>query len=240
MSQPSAPESTGRSAQRSDAAVGYRLRVGHATLPATTTFGALRAAVERSNGEFRTSGLPDRLNPDVIDVDKATALVAALPAIVQRSPQLLAGRELLLSHADLRIGAADPTTADAFSHPFDLEIADVQGDTLLARATVPVVPQLARERAAEARARLAAENERIAPLEGRLDAAGADVAQQRAILEQLTPARWRRSALARVWWSNAREASQAASADAAAKADLEAARRALDAYLLPGGVGMPR
>ena len=220
--------------------IGFRVRIGHAVLPATTDRAALRVAIEQANRGYAQPGLADALNPDVIDADKAAALVAALPAIAKLAPQQLAGRELLLSHAPLRIGTSDPTTAASFSQPFELQVVDVQGETLLARSTVPLVPEMARARAAEARARLAAENERIRPLEARLQAAAGAVDRQRAVLDELTPAQQRRSALARVWWSNARELSEAPGADAAAKADATAALKAVDAYLLPGGGGMSK
>jgi hypothetical protein len=221
-------------------AIGFRLRIGHTTLPPTTTGGGLRAAIEQANLGFRRPGLDDTLNPDIIDADKATALVAALPGIARRSPQLLAGRELSLSHAGLRIGAADATTAASFAKPFELEVVDIKGDTLLARATVPVVLQLARERAAQAKAELAIENQKIVPLQAKLRAAADVIEDKRAILDELTPALWRRSALARAWSANARELSEQPGADAEAKAQTEAASKAVKEYLLPTGAGMPR
>ena len=220
--------------------IGFRVRIGHTVLPATTERDALRAAIEQANRGYTQPGLPDALNPDVIDADKAAALVAALPAIAKLAPQVLAGRELLLSHAPLRIGAADSTTAASFAQPFELQVVDVQGETLLARSTVPLVPEMARARAIEAKAQLATENERIRPLEARLHAAAGAVDRQRAVLDELTPALQRRSALARTWWSNARELSKAPDADAAAKAEAAAALKAVDEYLLPGGGGMSK
>lgn len=243
MSQPppERPAAPPRSTHAGDAVIAFSVRIGQAVLAPSTTHAALREAIERSNRSFRLAGLADRLNPDIIDADKAAALIAALPAIAQRSPRLLAGRELYLSHGGLKIGAADPTLLAGFAQPFDLEVADIQGQTLLARATVPVVARIASERASEAKAQLAVENERIAPLESRLRAsAAAPVEQQRAILDELTPAQWRRSALARVWWANARETSARAGADAAAQAETEAALKAVNAYVLPTGSGMPR
>lgn len=220
--------------------IGFRVRIGHTVLPASTERGALRAAIEQANRGYTQPGLPDALNPDVIDVDKAAALVAALPAIAKLAPQLLAGRELLLNHAPLRIGVADPTTAASFAQPFMLQVVDVQGETLLARSTVPLVPEMARARAIEAKAQLAAESERVGPLEARLQAAEGAVDRQRAVLDELTPALQRRSALARTWWSNARALGEAPDADAAAKADAAAALKAVDDYLLPGGGGMSK
>lgn len=193
-------------------------------------FGALRAAIDRSKHDYRLADLGDHLYPDVIDADKAAAPVAATarrPRAVPE-PNLSANRH------------ADPTTAAGFAQPFDLETVDVQGQTLLTRATVPTVPDMAREGATEAKRRLTAEHARIGPLEARLGAASASVEQQRAILSELTPARSRRSALARVWWSIARESSERAGTDAAAKAEAGAALRAADQYLLPTGAGMSR
>lgn len=237
---PERPAVTGMTAPAADAAIAFPVRIGHAVLAPAATFGALRAAIDRSNRDYRLADLGDHLNPDVIDADKAAALVAALPAIAKRSPQLLGGRELYLNPTYLRIGTADPTTAAGFAQPFDLETVDLQGQTLLARATVPTVPDMARERAAEAKSRLTAEHARIGPLEARLGAASASVEQQRAILGELTPARSRRSALARVWWNIARDSSERAGTDAAAKAEAEAALKAVNEYLLPTGAGMSR
>lgn len=227
-------------ARSADALIAFRVRLGHSVLLPATTIGALRNAIDQFNRVVRLPGLADKLNPDVIDARKATALVAALPMVAQKSPQLLAQRELYLTPDGLRIGTADPTTAESFTQPFELQMVDVQGETLLARTTVPVVPQMARERVAEAKAMLSAENERIRPLEAGLRAATDAVEKQRLILDELTPARQRRSALARVWWGNARELSELAGASPEAKAETETAFKAVSEYLLPSGVGMPR
>lgn len=227
-------------ARSANAPIAFRLRLGHSVLAPTTTIGALRSAIDQFNRAVRLPGLPDKLNPDVIDADKAAALVTALPMVAQKSPQLLAQRELYLTPDGLRIGTADPTTADGFAQPFELQTVDVQGQTLLARTTVPVAPQMARERVAEAKAMLSAENEKITPLEARLRAATDAVEKQRSILDELTPARQRRSALARVWWRNALELSELAGAQPETKLETETALKAVNEYLLPSGAGIPR
>ena len=221
-----------------DAEIGVRLRLGQTQLAPSTKASALRAAIEASNRGLRLPDLADSLNPDIVDADKAAAFVARLPGLAKQSPQLFAGRELLLGHGPLQIGSADPTTAASFADPFELQVVDVQGETLLARTTVTALPALARERAAEARARLLAENERVVALEARLGAAGA-VEEQRKLLDTLTPARSRRSALARTWLVNARALSEQPEADAASKADAMAATKAAKDYALPGRGSMP-
>ena len=236
---PDGPGNAGSAAPATDAPIGFQVRLGHSQLAPATTMAALRAAIDASNRGFRVEGLPDALNPDVIDPDKAAALLLALPTIARKSPQLLAGRELLLTHGPLQIGSADPTTAASFARPFDLEVVDVQGETLLARSTVLPVPEMARLHAAEAREKLRAEKELIALLEARLSGA-ADVGQQRKLLDDLTPAQWRRSALARAWLINARAVSDRPGAGAAAKAETDAALKAVNDDVLPSGTGMPR
>jgi hypothetical protein len=53
------------------------VRVGYKVVPAAQT-AAVAAAVDASNGFQRIPGLPDRLNPGIIDPAKAAALLAAL------------------------------------------------------------------------------------------------------------------------------------------------------------------
>ncbi len=221
-----------------DAPIGFRVRLGHNSLESTTTLAAFRAALEVWNTSNRVVDLPDSLNPDIIDVDKAFALIVALPAIAAQSPQLMARHVLFLNHGPLRIGATDPTAAADFARPFKLEADDIQGETLLAKSTVPTVARLARANAVSSKARLLIEHAKIITLEKRLEAASDSIAAQRAILADLTPALWRRSALARVWWSNAVALSQSHGAGAESLADADAAVKALNTYLLPSGPGM--
>lgn len=219
--------------------LGIDVRIGHALLRKGTTAAALGAAIEDYNRDLRLPGLPDHLNPEIIDAAKATSLLAALMRHPQSSLQQLAGKALHLSYAGLRVGAAAPTTPDSFSMPFGLEVVDIQGETVLARVNVPSVMQIVRERSAEARKQLAAEVQQVQSLEPRLRAA-AGTDQDKRLLDELTLVRRRRSAVARVWQASARELSELAVADTAAKADYEAASKAASEYLLPGGVGMPR
>jgi hypothetical protein len=240
MSQPTpAQPATGTSVPSADAPIAVSVRLGHTVLPPTATVAALRAAVEQSNARMRLPGLADELNPEVVDVDKALAVVAAVPALVKKSPKRMARLELNLRDAGLRASSADPTTIASFSKPFKLEIVEIKGESPEFHTTVPVVLQLARERATRAKRQLVTENARIEQLEAIRSSTPDGSAQRLAVRDELTPALWRRSALVRVWSANAELLREQPAADAAAKADADAAGKALNAYVLPGRGGMP-
>jgi hypothetical protein len=242
MSQPARerPPAANLAASSADTPLAVGVRIGHTVLPPTATMGALRLAIEEFNKRSRLPGLVDELNPEVIDVDKALALMTAVPALAKKSPKQFAGLELSLSSGSLQIGSANPSLLASFAKPFKLEVVEVKGTSLLARTTVPLMPQLARKRSTEAQRQLVIENQLIEPLEAKLRAAPDLAEQKRAILDELTPALWRRSALARSWLDNARFLNEQPGAGVAEKAEVEAARKAVTDYLLVGaGAGMP-
>jgi hypothetical protein len=236
---PQPPAVRDAAAPAADAPIQVGVRIGHTVLPPTATFKALRAAIEQSNSRFRLAGLVDELNPDIIDVDKALALMAFVPTFAKKAPKRFASRLLYLSNGGLRIGSADASMAAGFFGPFKLEVEEVKGELLLARSTVPVVPQLARERSTQAQSQLAAENARIDQLEVAMQAAPEASEQRRAMLNERTQALWRRSALVRSWSANAELLNRQLGAGAAAKAEVEAAEKAVKKYLLVGAGGMP-
>jgi hypothetical protein len=240
MSQPStARPAVSATAATADAPIAVSVRLGHTVLAPTATIAALRAAIEQSNDRMRLPSLADELNPEMVDVDKALAVIAAVPALVKKSPKRMSRLELNLRDAGLHAGSADPTTVASFLKPFKLEIVELKGESPEFRAKVPVVLQLARERANQAKRQLTTENVRIGQLEAMQSSAPDGSAQRLALRDELTPALWRRSALVRVWSANAELLSEQPGADAAAKADADAAGKALNAYVLPGRGGMP-
>jgi hypothetical protein len=216
----------------------FKLRLVHRIVEPGTPLADVRAAIEAFNAETRLPGLDDRLNPDIVDADKAQALLAALPSLPPASLQPLAGRMLMLNADGLKLGASAPTSAADFGRPFDLQIEDVQGETVLGRVTVPDDLRLARQRAADAKAQLPAADQQVRALEARLQAAPtAD--QQGALQAELLTARYKRSALARCWRAHAKTISEQAGADAAAKGELDAATKAVSEYLVLPRTGMP-
>lgn len=194
-----------------------RLRIGHATVKAGDT-AALHAAIAAANERERMKDLPDTLNPALIDPAKADAFAAALvrtPAIA--AP--LSGRILLATPMSLRIGTSSPASPASFAAPFALEVTSEHGDVVIASAKVPVDCTQARDRAAEAR-------RRTEEAERQYQAAKGDA---------IMPIRLRKQALSRAWIDNASAYAACVPGDAAAKADRDAADRAMRDSTVGGG-----
>jgi hypothetical protein len=215
------------------------LRVGHAEINPASGRTALLAAIEQSNRKARLENLPDHLDPEIIDPRKALALLNGLSRLPRQALRPLAGRILLLNYPDLMIGASAPTRPETFDQPFKIEVADVQGNVVLARSVAKVDCALARERVAEARARLRSAQEEVEGLDSRLATVSGTPDQEHDTLVSLSKARLRRFVLAQVWRQNAQAWTNCPGADNAANDDLAAAAQAVDSYLVPRSTGMP-
>lgn len=199
----------------------FRLRIGQQYLDAGAAPDAVLAFVDNANRPRRIEGLPDTLNPQIIDPEKAAHFAAGLGRLPSATLAKLAGHDLVLDNYALKIQAASPSHAASFDHPFDLAVEEVTGKNVFARATVPADTDLARSRAAEAR-------ERTASLDGevkRLEAAGPGAA--------LSDAKWRRLATARAWRMNAQAWSDAAPGAHDASVSLREAVQAARAFAMP-------
>jgi hypothetical protein len=219
--------------------IAVKLRAGHAVVDGTAWRADLPALIEQSNRKARLDGLPDHLNPEIIDPEKAAAFLAALAKRPAAALQPLAGRTLFLNYAGLMLGASAPIRAATFAEPFEIEVADVQGEVVLARLILRVDPVLARERATEARVRIRSADAEVKALEAQLSATPGTSDKEREVLVSLSMARSRRYAIARVWLENAEAWVHGAKSDSVAKADLEAAASAAKSYFVLSGSGMP-
>jgi hypothetical protein len=188
--------------------------------------GQVAALVEAANRTAHIEGLPDALNPDLLDQAKAIRLAAGLamqpPAILQR----LADHDLWLNWERLGLSTVAPTRPEAFAAGFELVIDDIQGRHVLAHTTVPIDPGLAQSRCMEAQRALAAVQTEVQ----RLEAAGAGGSP-----DVLGLARLRRSAIARTWRIEARAWATARPQDPAAKSASTEAERAAEMYVMPSG-----
>lgn len=214
-----------------------RLRVGHEVVDSGSAQGVAEA-VAVSNRAHRIDGLPDALNPGIIDPAKAEALRVALPRLPEESLKPIAGRALYLNSPGLLIGTAAPTTPASFEQPFWLDIVDAQGETVLARATVSIDCDLARAHASAARARFGAAEQDVKTTEAQ-KAAAAGRSNEAAALRALSGAQARRFAIAQVWRTNASAVTGCDPRDQAAKADLAAAEQAVRATVVAPRTGMP-
>jgi hypothetical protein len=206
------------------------LRAGQHTLelPVNGPVAAEQVAVlvEAANATARIAGLPDTLNPGVIDPAKATGFATGLFAQQPAVRARLDGKTVWLNWEQLGLSTAAPTRSDAFAAGFDLMVDDVQGDNVLAHTNVPIDTGLAKSRTAEAEHAVAAAHAEVQRLEAAGDSAPAGALGQ---------ARLRRSAAARAWRINARAWASAVPQDAAAQASTAEANRAARQYAMPSG-----
>lgn len=193
----------------------------------------IAAAIAEENKHHVIAGLPDELNPRLIDPAKAAALLAGLKG---KTLAPLGGRVLNLAPGGLRIGTSAPTTVASFSQPFTLTVESEHdaGKTVSARASVPIDCDLARKRAAAARQRTEASQKDVATLTARKEAARnkPDESPATAALYDATQLRF---AVAMAWVENAEAVTVCSPQDAAARADLAEAQRIRSASAVPGG-----
>ena len=202
------------------------LSLGRSVIPLSRAVADTPAAVEAFNARRRIEGLPDTLNPALIDPAKARNFVAGLASQPQEVQQKIAGADLYLAWVPLALSAAAPTRAEAYAAPFTLVVDEVRSGHVLAHTTVAPDPALAQSRAQEAQAVLK-----------QAEAAAAAVEKERTPADgALGTARMRRSAVADAWRLNAGAWVASAPADPAAKAALAAAEKAAKAYAMPAGI----
>lgn len=201
-----------------------RLKIGYAVVDASAR-DKVMAAIAAENAHYAIAGLPDELNTALIDPAKAEALLAALRG--GGGLALLAGRALSFNGTSLGIATGSPTVASRISPPIALTIVSEHGDSVLARASVPVDCDLARRRADVAHQRSTEAQHTVQSLEGR---ARTDDAARDA----LEVARRLRATVTQSWNVNA-EALVACSPGASANAERDAARAAARAAVQRGG-----
>lgn len=172
---------------------------------------AFRAAIDAANRVNRVDGVPDTLNPGIVDADKAAGFVASLSSLPAATAAQLDGHELALDADPLGLSAAAPTRADAFAHA-TVTVDSVQGRHVLARSGVVPDAALARARAGEARAALAQAGSR-----------------------RSGGVRRRQSLIAGAWYLNAEAWSRASPGDPAAQVEFSDAGAAIKAFAMPSG-----
>jgi hypothetical protein len=205
----------------------FELRAGRAMVPAGAAPAALRDFVARANAGRHIEGLPDEMNPSLLDADKVVHLAANLQRLPPATLAKLAGHDLYLDDPGLQVHAAFPSHAENFDAGFHLDIAEIQGKTVLARVDLPPDLGLARERARNAALRFGALSDDVAQLE---NAKPVDIGALRLAKE-------RRLAAARYWRMNARAWAQAAPGDSAAASAAGAADAAARAAAIAPRAG---
>ena len=178
-----------------------KLRIGFVTVDASHA-DEVSAAVEKSNVRQRLPGLPDTLNPGVLDPVKIVALISAIAKMPADAKSPVADHTLYLNGGDLGIGASAPTTAASFAKSFSLAAIETENGLVTARANVAPDCELAKSRAAEARHQFGHAEHEVQALTAKRDGAAGKPEEGEA-LRALSGAKSRRFAIVQVWQENA-------------------------------------
>ena len=211
------------------AAHGIALIIGGEDVePEDATLARILDAVARHDARVRFPGLPDDLNPWVLDPARVRAFVEGLgrvpPAVLER----LRGRALALGSEGLGLAASSPVDAESLARGYTLELPAELGAAVLAAARAAPDPERARSLARRGREAAAAFDAEVARLErepGR---------------EGLLDAKHRRFAAAKVWAAGSRALSEMNPVDAALAEDARAAMDAVRRFVTMPRTGMPR
>jgi hypothetical protein len=186
----------------------------------------LAGFVAAANDKARIKGLPDDLNPGIIDADKLGAMVASLPAQPDDVRAALAGHTLNVGAGGLGVLAIEPTPKNAFGNAYRLTIERVVGTHVLAHADAPIDPALAKQRTeAAAKEVTAAERAMHAVEHGKPDPDGLGAGD----------VRWRRAQAASGYLLLANAWASAEPDNAAAKKAVASASKAAKSYAMPSG-----
>lgn len=200
--------------------------VSHGVTVALGDKADLNTFVTAANQKARIKGLPDALNPGIIDADKLGAFVAVLGAQPESVRTALAGHTLNVGASGLGVLSVEPTRVEAFGTGYRLTIERIVGQRVLARANVLFDAGLAKQRTADAEDAVTAANLAVLAVEGgKADPDGLSAGG----------VRWRRAQAASAWRIVANAWVSAEPADRAAKKAAAEARKAAMAYDMPSG-----
>ena len=195
-------------------------------LPAgAATRASLHSALSANAEHVRLPGLPDSLNPMILDTARVEAFIEGLVRQPETVLRRLESRFLALGIEGLHLAASSPVPAEAIADGFDLVVGDEDGLVVDARMRVPLRLDYAQGVVAQAKTALHQFEDEVLALE-----AGA------AVHFELMQAKWRRFAAAAVW----RTASRALAEESSRfRADAKKAVDAVKRYLVPPWVGLP-
>jgi hypothetical protein len=174
----------------------------------------------------RLPGLPDELNPVVLDPRKVIAFVEGLPRQRDDVLRRLEGKFLVLGTEGLGLSTASVVEPEDIAAGFELDLPEEDGLVVQASIRVRVRAEVAEARAGRAEAALSAFEAEVAALE-----------REGVTGNALSAARWRRFAAALAWRM---AATKLAEQRPGARASLERATGAVGRHVMPPWVGMPR
>jgi hypothetical protein len=209
-----------------------RVRIGGASVDAADT-DAVARAIEAANAHQHWNGVPESLNPRLLDTGRVLALLAAIEKLPAAPRALLGHHAVLLDTPGLPVRASSPTTPASFTKLTGVEVGDVQGDAAEIRLTMPLDCALARQNAEAAKQAVETVSGDVAGLEKARRTAAGDALTK--AMDDLGAAKRARFLLAIAWHENAQADAGCRPGDAEAKAGLAAAAKARRDYVVPTG-----
>lgn len=207
---------------------GIELIVGSERIaPEDATMEHILDAVERHDQRARISGLPDELNPGVLDPSRVQAFVDGLGRVPSAVLDKLDGRAIALLSEGLGLGVASPVDAETLARGYTLELPAHLGAAVLPVARAAPDPARALALARRAREATAALDAEVARLE-------------RASGPALLDAKHRRFAAAKTWAAASRALADLHAGDVALADDARAAIEAVRRSVTMPRTGMPR
>jgi hypothetical protein len=211
-------------------------RVGHQEIaPGEGTLARVLTAVENSNARGRLPGLPDDLNPVILDAEKVKAFLNSLPAVPANDLERLRDRILYLNSSGLQLGSASAITPSILRSGYRLHVTDgPAGKIADVRLEAPIDKGLARARATKAKDTVGAMNREVEALEQKKKA-GADS----ELLIALSTAQRKRYAAASVWRDLTKALAALEPENSELQAEAKAAKEAASKYIVAPWTGMP-
>lgn len=204
----------------------------------------LLLACESLNTSARIKDLSDHLNPNLIDPAKLIAFLRYFPHLPANSLAQFSEQTILLEDEALSLSRIDPISPESFEAGFELNITEWMYDTIMIlKLRIVKDADMAKTLIQEAKQVLTQSSQEIESLEeSRFRIQGDDPQTLRSILDDLSHARMRRSALATTWLRNAKALAQLHPDEDSYQEDMQKAQSAFDLfYEQPpmGGMGMP-
>jgi len=208
---------------------------GHDIHPSESATAEVMAAVEGSAKSGRLDGLPDDLNPAVLDKGKVSAFLSALSKVPPSTLERLRGSTLYLNDPRLKLYAYSEAAAAALSQGYTLDVmAAVPGELAQAHLEVTIDPKATRARASRAKHAMEEADRAVAGLEK------GSPNPDSASLVALSSAKRKRYAAATAWRELIAALAKRHPDDLHLQSELSQSREAASRYIVAPWTGMPQ
>jgi hypothetical protein len=212
------------------------VRVGHEEIPpGNGASSRIVRAVEKSLPRGRLEGLPDDLNPVILDPAKVQAFLTGLSKVPKDSLKALRDKILYLNDPALQLHASSAVSPSELQSGFQLKIESGRsGEIASVTVKAPIDERLARDRATRARETMQEMDRKVQLLE-RKPASSLNGEE----LRELSLLRAKRYAAASVWRDLVSALAARRPDNAALRSEDKAAKKAASQFIVAPWTGMP-